>query len=508
MNLLNILVDTVHRVPSQKAIVSAKGTFTFEELLKTGLGKGKEYREKGIKKGDAVLVLVPMSAALYVTLIGLWSIGGVPMFFDPGAGKEHIRDCCVRMAPKGMVGGWKAQILRWMVPELRKIPTVFLPGTKAQNQQNERITYEELEGGFPALVTFTSGSTGKPKGAVRTHDFLLAQYQVLKDTLGYKAEDVELATLPIFALCNLASGITTLIPDINFKRMGDYYASRVTEQIRTAKVTRITAAPAFMKRLAAELSVKNGLFQEVEGIYTGGGPVFPSLMSELKKIFPNARLMAVYGSTEAEPIAELDWDTLTEQDFQAMKAGAGLPAGTPVSATACKIIPDQWGTALAFDSEEQLEAGFLKQEVGEIIVTGAHVLKGYLGGEQEDMNKIRAESQVWHRTGDLGRFDEAGRLWILGRAGAVIRDQQGVLYPFCVESALDCGFNGVKAALVQLEGKRVLVVETEAVPLEQLKPVLSWAGIEEYRSIRRIPMDARHGSKVDYPALMKLLKNE
>ncbi len=506
MNLLNVLAETVSRVPSETAILSKAEALTFQQLLDRGLGKGRAFVGKGIKKGDAVLVLVPMSADLYVTLIGLWSIGAVPMFFDPGAGKAHIRDCCGMMMPRGMVGGWKAQLFRWLVPELRKIPVTFLPGVSQAELEHRPI--EELKEDWPALVTFTSGSTGKPKGAVRTHGFLQAQYQVLRETLGHEPGDVELATLPIFALCNLASGIATVIPEMNFKQMADYNPGPVMEQIRSAGVTRITAAPAFMKRLGEGMAIEGTVFPGIRTVHTGGGPVFPSLMTVLRTGFPKARLVAVYGSTEAEPIAELDWDTLTEDDSQAMKDGAGLPAGVPVHAVTCRVIPDRWGVPLSFESEDAIEAEFLKHEVGEIIVTGSHVLKGYLGGLQEDMNKLRAGSVVWHRTGDLGRFDEAGRLWLLGRAGAVIRDNNGVLYPFCIESALDSCFGGMKAALVQLDGQRVLVYENGEAPVEKLKEALHWATIDQYRFIRRIPMDARHGSKIDYPALISQMKRE
>ena len=111
----------------------------------------------------------------------------------------------------------------------------------------------------PALVTFTSGSTGEPKAAVRTHGFLLAQHAVLEESLSLAPGEVDLTTLPIFVLANLASGVTSVIPDADLRYPGRIEPGPVFEQLRqldrtTHRLvgrTRIAASPALLARLAA-----------------------------------------------------------------------------------------------------------------------------------------------------------------------------------------------------------------------------------------------------------------
>ena len=78
-----------------------------------------------------------------------------------------------------------------------------------------------------ALITFTSGSTGAAKAAVRTHGFLLAQHAVLARDLELQAGEVDLTTLPIFVLANLASGVCSVIPDVDMRAPADADPARL-----------------------------------------------------------------------------------------------------------------------------------------------------------------------------------------------------------------------------------------------------------------------------------------
>ena len=147
-------------------------------------------------------------------------------------------------------------------------------------------------------------------------------------------------------------------------------------------------------------------------------------------------MTVVYGSTEAEPIAHLDWDEAEPADLDAMYAGKGLLVGRPVRQIELRILENRWGEPLPeMKARELAELGLPPGQGGEIAVNGPHVLAGYLGGIGDDETKFRVDGEVWHRTGDAGCLDAAGRLWLLGRAGAVIRDERGTIYPFAAECA-------------------------------------------------------------------------
>src|SRR5262249_16375838 len=187
------------------------------------------------------LVFAPMSADLYVALLALFRLGAAALFLDPSAGKAHLEQCCARWPPDAMLAVPKAHLLRFVSPPLRKIPlkiavSGWVPATRrwldVQTAPRDRDAREaSIRPDDPALVTFTSGSTGVPKAAVRTHAFLLAQHQVLAKRIELEAGEVDLATLPIFVLANLASGVTTVIPDVDLRRPGEIDPATIFAQI-------------------------------------------------------------------------------------------------------------------------------------------------------------------------------------------------------------------------------------------------------------------------------------
>ena len=133
-------------------------------------------------------------------------------------------------------------------------------------------------------------------------------------------------------------------------------------------------------------------------------------------------------------------------------------------------------------------------------------------GRGDEQTKFRVDDAVWHRTGDAGYLDARGRLWLLGRAEAKIEDDRGTVYPFAVECAASRIGGVSRSALIRHDSKRVLVVQAEesvAATLEAIvRDRLAWAKIDEVKLLTRIPLDARHNAKIDYPALRQLLDGQ
>jgi acyl-CoA synthetase (AMP-forming)/AMP-acid ligase II len=144
------------------------------------------------------------------------------------------------------------------------------------------------------------------------------------------------------------------------------------------------------------------------------------------------------------------------------------------------------------------------------VVSGDHVLSGYLDGAGDEETKIKDDDRIWHRTGDAGYFDRHGRLWLLGRSAHRVSDDAGELYPFAVEAAASDVPGVARSAFVRHRGRRVLVVEPDRdlpLPRQQLMSRLAWARLADVQIVERIPVDKRHNAKVDYPALRALLGN-
>ncbi len=525
MNIAEVLSDQAHRMGNAVAIRDvARGedrAITFAELDRRSAQVAALFLSEGLKRGDAVLVLQGMSIELYVTLIGIFRTGLVAMFLDPSAGLSHIQRCCALQTPKGLVGTPKAHLLRMASLALCRIPHSFvigpwLPGATSLSKANQieplkDITPVDME--EPALLTFTSGSTGQPKAAVRSHGFLLAQHRILERSIALRSGEIDLTTLPVFVLANLGSGVTSIIPNADLRRPGFVVPNPILTQIERFKPTRTAGSPAFFECLLEYVESQPRHDEKIPPIkvYTGGAPVFPRLLARLKASFGQDP-EAVYGSTEAEPIAHLGHADITADDFSAMRSGKGLLAGHPVPEIQLRILKDQWGTPLGTVSGAEFKAfAVLPNEPGEIVVSGAHVLSTYLHGKGNEETKFMVDGVTWHRTGDLGYLDSQDRLWLLGRCVAKITDSRGVLFPFAVECVAQ-QFEWVRfAGCVASEGKRYLALQVRRNPtdeeLQELKNSLEAAKLDECKILPRLPVDKRHNAKIDYASLRHLLRD-
>jgi acyl-CoA synthetase (AMP-forming)/AMP-acid ligase II len=455
-----------------------------------------------------------MSIELYIALAALFRMGLVAMFLDPRTGREHIEQCCSLWAPKALIACPTAHLLRLVSPALRCVPLHFcvgraLPWTRSfldWSREDPKREIAPCDEGTPALVTFTSGSTGQAKAALRSHGFLLNQQRALEKGLELKPGEVDLTTLPTFALANLASGVTTVISGADFRSGRSFKPETVIRQILHHGVDRVGAAPAFLEALAAACQRQSIQLLGVRRIFTGGGPVFPKLLDQLASVAPSAQVAALYGCTEAEPIALLHRASIGEPDQRAMAAGSGLLAGRIEPGVAVRIIPDLAGQTVGPCTQDEFDALVLPAEqAGEIVVSGPNVLRGYLDAADDAQAKIKVSGAIWHRTGDAGYLDAAGRLWLLGRCCAKVDDIHGKVYPLQIETAIRQQSEDCKAALVSHDGKRVLLVERR-----RRHATLSLAGIlqrwhiEAVQYVTSLPYDRRHRSKIDYSALARI----
>jgi acyl-CoA synthetase (AMP-forming)/AMP-acid ligase II len=477
----------------------------YADLYAKVCGAAQQYKEAGMTAGQCVMVFVPVSIELYIVLLGAMHAGLQVMLIDPSAGATFLRHCCRRKYPDAFVGVPKAHLLRLSSASLAFVKHSFvvdgvIPFARELGIKEASADPFPCMADHPALITFTSGSTGFPKAAVRTHRFLLAQYVALHKALGLEQGQVDLVTLPVFALANLASGVTSVLADMNFASPADAQPDLIHRQCVKAGVTRCAASPAFFEALLQRQ------MPDFASIHTGGAPVFPDLVRRCSEAMPRCKIIPVYGSTEAEPIAEWIDFSLTEAELAAA-AGQGLCAGRVVDELQCRVMMNQWGIAIGTKSHEEFLAMMMKQgEAGEIIVCGEHVLKGYLDGLGNDETKILVDGNVWHRTGDAGYFDQQGRLWLLGRCSAVIEVRGKTIYPFAIECMLRSHFPTGRTAIMSSSSGLVLVIDAKITASDDdIKRILPNDSIDRMIRIEKIPLDRRHNAKVDYPALRKIV---
>jgi acyl-CoA synthetase (AMP-forming)/AMP-acid ligase II len=458
-----------------------------------------------------VLIFVPMSIPLYEVLLAVLHLGAVAVFVDAWADRRRLEAAVRRTQPHVFAGSRKAHLLRLLNPVVRAIPVSTVEGRTATGWYGSEIpSVEPVEASAPALITFTTGSTGAPKAAMRTHGFLWSQHLALAEHLGLRETDIDMPTLPVFVLNNLALGVTTVLPDFDPRRPGDIDAERIHAQVLRERVTTSSGSPAFYDRLTSWCAA-HGKRLPLHAVFTGGAPVLPPLARALRELV--ARVHVVYGSTEAEPIAGIRArDMLAAMD----EAGAGgTCVGREVRSIEAKLVrPHDGPIELGPGAWSDWEVG--AGEIGELVVTGAHVLTGYLDDpDAERANKIRDGERVWHRTGDGARRDGEGRLWLMGRVKQRVIRAGATWWPGPVEvRAMEIA--GVRHAAYlgmpdpALGHRALLCVECAGGKLPpgteaQLRVAAAPAPIDGLRALARIPRDPRHASKTDVEALRREL---
>ena len=249
MNIVDILCERARMHGDRPAIIERGRTITFAELVAATASAAAELESAGLAPGMRAIVLSPMSIDLYIALIGMFRLQVAPVFVDPA----HLAACIARLQPDAFVAVPRAHLLRLTTPAVQQIPIKLTVAQVAGARRSSQIGRgEPCAPDTPAIVTFTSGSTGAPKAVVRSHGFLIAQHQALATSLAFEPGDTDLTALPIVLLANLASGVTSIIPDADLRAPGAIRPEPVSESdspTATEPDYRIARAPGATRRL-------------------------------------------------------------------------------------------------------------------------------------------------------------------------------------------------------------------------------------------------------------------
>ncbi len=503
-NIASLFFAAAAKYPDNIAIIHKNKQITYKQLSEAVRNTAHYFRRAGLKKGDRVLVFVPMSIDLYRIVLALFSMGVVAVFLDEWVNKKRMEICCRIAQCQGFIGITKARLLRFVSKELRRIPIDLnlkksLPATSSSADFVSSVPQDT------ALITFTTGSTGIPKAAKRTHGFLNEQFRALIEKMDPQPADVDMPVLPIVLLINLGIGATSVIVHYKTNRPQSLKPNKISATIQKHGVNRITASPFFLKIVSVYVMENRLRLPSVKKIFTGGAPVFPKEAELYTQAFTHAQIEIVYGSTEAEPVSGILADELIKEKDNILSRG--LPAGKPWRKAEVCII-NYCDTVITANSIDELPLCKTGQP-GEIIVAGPHVLSEYFNNEQALLrNKIFINGKVYHRTGDCGYLNIQGQLYLMGRCGQVFTKGNTSVYPFLMENYLQT-LDGVNIGTVlQHKGKTLVLLELKD---KSKKPAIiaglknSVLRFDAVLFLRKIPRDPRHHSKIDYAQLKKKL---
>ncbi len=247
-----------------------------------------------------------------------------------------------------------------------------------------------------ALITFTTGSTGIPKAAKRTHEFLYYQFSVLIGKIQPGEDDIDMPVLPIVLLINLGTGTTSVIANFKASKPNSLNPKKILKQIKEHLVNRITASPFMAKEISKYIISHKLCVQNIRNIVTVEHLYFQMKQRYIIKAFPNAKVEIVYGSTKAEAISSINAKELISKknNIQAK----GLMVGKVDKNVEVKIIKIIDNNIYVNSDQELLSIELRLKKIGEIIVSGDHVLREYFNNvEALYRNKIFIRDKCWHR---------------------------------------------------------------------------------------------------------------
>lgn len=511
-NIVTLVINKADDVKEKLAIIDPCGQISYEKLVEKVRETALYLSEKGIKKGDRVLIFIPMSVELYKIILAVFYLGATAVFLDSWADKKRFEQAIKTASCTAFIGIPKAHLLRLRSKELRAIPLKLIANFNSfKPVDNEYPSIAEVSEEDVALITFTTGSSGVPKAAKRTHYYLMEQHKALTAHLKPDPDDIDHTTLPVFALNNLACGITTVVSALKPRATQIPDIHKIFNDFDTRRVSSTSGSPAFYSQLADYCLMENRALTSLKKIFLGGAPVFPRLASKLLNAFPQCQVEIIYGSTEAEPISSMiAQDLLKYSDEITVK---GLPVGIPVDNIEVRILkiiegPIETGNVEAFNKLTSTPA-----LPGEVCIAGDHVLKEYYNDDRaQKLNKINVDGKVWHRTGDAGYINPDGTLYLLGRVKNrfMYKGKQYFVFPF--ENALSEIEDVDIGTIMPVKDTLYLIVKPHKkarLSREKLQARARKLKIpfDEILIVKEIPRDPRHKSKIDYDRLKETLSN-
>lgn len=312
-----------------------------------------------------------------------------------------------------------------------------------------------------------------------THQTFVTQCDEIQRQYDLQPGAVDLACFPLFGLFNVACGITTVLPDMDFSRPASCDPKKVLAAANQWKVTQAFASPAVWDRLSRHCDETGETIPTLKKVFSCGAPVPAKVLRRtLSCMHPEAEMHTPYGATESLPVATIEAKEILDETAAKTDEGAGVCVGRKFRSIDWRIIRISDDPIATIEETEELPQG----EIGELIVRGPQVSKQYLtseplaqagGGKHNAASKITDGDTIWHRMGDVGYFDEQQRFWYCGRKSQRVVTSEGTLYTECVE-ALFNRLPGVKGSALVGFGRR-----------GQQQATLVWVGLPREQLVTR-----------------------
>ena len=409
---------------------------TYRELRDRAHRAALLLATRGIKPGDRVLLIGENSPDWVLGYFAILCAGAIAVPLDQLISAEELAPLCKIAEPTAALrssavhqrlgagfGDAYPKLIELDLAELAR-PFILRGDAKTPPATPERKAL--------ASILFTSGSTGTPKGVMLSHGNFAAEVAMLSRVFILGADDVVLSLLPLHhafeftcgMLLPLASGATIVYPlEVDAKTL-----SRTLADVRPTALIGVPAVwEAVHRRIVDEVEARGPFFHAAfdnlrdlnRRLDANSGLNFGSIVFRQVHSAMGGRLRLAVSGGSALPhrVAEFFNDIGIP-----LLEGYGLTEGAPVLAVARPDEPLQVGAVGRPLNGVEIKLAPATGSIGEIIAHGPNVMAGYYRNEAATTEVL---VDGWLHTGDLGRFDDDGRLYIVGRAKEVIVDSGG-----------------------------------------------------------------------------------
>ena len=478
------------RYPDDVAIVDEAGTLTFKQVHERSNALAHAFADAGIGPGDGVAIMCRNHRGFIETVVACSKLGAHALFLNTAFSKPQLTDVLEREDPAALVYDQEfAELLGDADVELKRYIAWHEPEEDSGDERLEDL----VSGGDTSNLTppkepgkatiLTSGTTGTPKGANRSQPKSMDPIAALLDRIPLRARETTVIAAPLFhswGYAHWSLGIS-LASTVVLKRKFDPEATlSLTAQ---HQATALVVVPVMLQRILEldDETLKRYDLGAVKAVPASGSALPGSLSDRWMDLF-GENLFNLYGSTEVA------WATIaTPRDLRE----APGTAGKPPRGTVVKIFDDDG---------KRLPVG----ETGRIFVGNEMQFEGYTGGGNKDVIEGLMSS------GDVGHFDDAGRLFVDGRDDDMIVSGGENVFPQEVEDLLSGHEKIAEAAVFGVDDeefgqrlKAVVVTKGGDLSEDEVKKYVK-SNLAGYK----VPRDVEFIDELPRNATGKVLKRE
>ncbi|MEK4627119.1 long-chain fatty acid--CoA ligase [Solibacillus sp. FSL R7-0682] len=408
------LYEQSQQIPNEVAIIFNDEQWTYEELYHSAEKIAFYLMQQGYKRGDIVAQFTLNSNLFMAIYYGVQLAGLTIMPVNTKLAPPEVDYIFMHSEAKVLI--YDEQLLSTIqatTTEFQEVLTLnkikeIVASDISSNFEGSNLDMEDT-----AVVMYTSGTTGKPKGVMLSHRNIHETAEIWSDSMEMNTSDRMYICTPlfhcagshVFAVPTILKGGTVIIEEA-------FSPENTLKQLLKTEATIFFGVPAMYTILLNKSELSNYSFDQLRLFCYGAAPMPYELVKRLKDAFPNVKVQNLYGQTENTPATSSLLD-----DVALIKIGS---VGKPLARTEVQLLDS---------NGEVVPVG----EVGEICVKGPQVMKGYLHAPEEIANTIR---NGWLHSGDLGRFDEEGYLFIVDRKKDMIIRGGENIYPIEIEEVL------------------------------------------------------------------------